>query len=237
MIPPAFLQDLLSRVDVVDQVGRHVQLKRGGANWSGLCPFHAEKSPSFTVSPSKQFYHCFGCGAHGDAIRFLVEYSGMSFIDAVKELAQQVGMSVPDDDRTPQQREQAEAQKQRRATLSDVLAKAADAYRKQLRQSPRAIEYLKGRGLTGEIASRFGLGYATEGWRGLASVFPSYDDPLLEESGLVIAKQGDDESTEASAGTTPGQASVAEPADLRASRAAFLAAMRCSISSTGTGGF
>lgn len=195
MIPPAFLQDLLSRVDVVELVGRHVQLKRGGANWSGLCPFHAEKSPSFTVSPSKQFYHCFGCGAHGDAIRFLVEHSGMSFIDAVKELAQQVGMTVPDDDRTPQQREQAEAQKQRRATLSDVLAKASDAYRKQLRQSPRAIEYLKGRGLSGEIAARFGLGYAAEGWRGLASVFPNYDDPLLEESGLVIA-HGDEQDDE-----------------------------------------
>lgn len=195
MIPPAFLQDLLSRVDVVELVGRHVQLRRGGANWSGLCPFHAEKSPSFTVSPSKQFYHCFGCGAHGDAIRFLVEHSGMSFIDAVKDLAQQVGMTVPDDERTPQQREQAEAQKQRRATLSDVLAKASDAYRKQLRQSPRAIEYLKGRGLSGEIAARFGLGYATEGWRGLASVFPNYDDPLLEESGLVIV-QGDEQDDE-----------------------------------------
>lgn len=196
MIPPAFLQDLLSRVDVVELVGRHVQLKRGGANWSGLCPFHAEKSPSFTVSPSKQFYHCFGCGAHGDAIRFLVEHSGMSFIDAVKDLAQQVGMTVPDDDRTPQQREQAEAQKQRRATLSDVLAKASDAYRKQLRQSPRAIDYLKGRGLSGEIAARFGLGYAAEGWRGLASVFPNYDDPLLEESGLVIV-QGAEQDDEA----------------------------------------
>ena len=195
MIPPAFLQDLLSRVDVVELVGRHVQLKRGGANWSGLCPFHAEKSPSFTVSPSKQFYHCFGCGAHGDAIRFLVEHSGMSFIDAVKDLAQQVGMTVPDDERTPQQREQAEAQKQRRATLSDVLAKASDAYRKQLRQSPRAIEYLKGRGLSGEIAARFGLGYAPEGWRGLASVFPNYDDPLLEESGLVIV-HGDEQDDE-----------------------------------------
>ena len=195
MIPPAFLQDLLSRVDVVELVGRHVQLRRGGANWSGLCPFHAEKSPSFTVSPSKQFYHCFGCGAHGDAIRFLVEHSGMSFIDAVKDLAQQVGMTVPDDERTPQQREQAEAQKQRRATLSDVLAKASEAYRKQLRQSPRAIEYLKGRGLSGEIAARFGLGYATEGWRGLASVFPNYDDPLLEESGLVIV-HGDEQDDE-----------------------------------------
>ncbi len=178
-------------MDIVDIVGRHVQLRKGGANLSGLCPFHAEKSPSFTVSPSKQFYHCFGCGANGDAIRFMTEYSGMSFVDAVKDLAQQVGMTVPDDDVSPAEREQAAAQKQRRATLTDVLAKAAEAYRRQLKASPRAIDYLKGRGLSGEIAAQFGLGYAPDGWRSLASVFPSYDDPLLEESGLVIAKTED----------------------------------------------
>jgi DNA primase len=192
VIPPAFLHDLISRVDIVEVVGRHVQLKKGGANLSGLCPFHAEKSPSFTVSPSKQFYHCFGCGANGDAIRFLTEYSGMTFIDAVKDLAQQVGMTVPDEDRSPAEREQAAAEKQRRHTLTDVLARAADAYRKQLRSSPRAIDYLKGRGLSGEIAAQFGLGYAPDGWRNLASVFPSYDDPLLEESGMVITKDADD---------------------------------------------
>ena len=192
MIPPAFLHDLLSRVDIVEVVGRHVQLKKGGANLSGLCPFHAEKSPSFTVSPSKQFYHCFGCGANGDAIRFLTEYSGMSFIDAVKDLAQQVGMAVPEEDLSPAERAQATAQKQRRTTLTDVLAKCADNYRKQLKASPRAVDYLKGRGLSGDIAAQFGLGYAPEGWRSLASVFPSYDDPLLEESGMVISKVGDE---------------------------------------------
>jgi DNA primase len=194
VIPPTFIHDLLSRVDIVDIVGRHVQLKKGGANLSGLCPFHAEKSPSFTVSPSKQFYHCFGCGANGDAIRFMTEYSGMSFIEAVKDLAQQVGMSVPEDDVSPAEREHAAAQKQRRTTLTEVLAKAAEGYRKQLKASPRAIEYLKGRGLSGEIAARFGLGYAPDGWRSLASIFPNYDDPLLEESGLVIAKPADDEA-------------------------------------------
>ncbi|HZT55366.1 MAG TPA: DNA primase [Burkholderiaceae bacterium] len=192
MIPPTFIQDLLSRVDIVEVVGRHVQLKKGGANLSGLCPFHAEKSPSFTVSPSKQFYHCFGCGANGDAIRFLTEYSGMSFIDAVKDLAQQVGLQLPEEDSSPAERAHAAAQKQRRSTLTEVLAKAADAYRKHLKQSPRAIDYLKGRGLSGEIAQQFGLGYAPDGWRSLASVFPSYDDPLLEESGMVIAKDGED---------------------------------------------
>ncbi len=191
MIPAGFLHELLARVDIVDVVGRHVQLKKGGANLSGLCPFHAEKSPSFTVSPSKQFYHCFGCGASGDAIRFLTEYSGMTFVDAVKDLAQQVGLTVPEDDSSPAEREHAAAQKQRRATLTDVLAKAAEAYRKQLKASPRAVDYLKHRGLSGEIAAQFGLGYAPDGWRNLASVFPDYEDPLLEESGLVIAHAGD----------------------------------------------
>ncbi|MBC7731876.1 MAG: DNA primase [Bacteriovorax sp.] len=196
MIPPAFIQDLLSRVDIAEVVGRHVQLRKGGANLSGLCPFHAEKSPSFTVSPTKQFYHCFGCGASGDAIRFLTEYSGMTFLDAVKDLAQQVGMTVPEEDSSPAEREQAAAQKQRRNTLTDVLAKATDHYRKQLKNSPRAVDYLKGRGLSGEIAAQFGLGYAPEGWRGLASVFPHYDDPLLAESGMVIV-QGDEGADEA----------------------------------------
>ncbi len=196
MIPPAFIQDLLSRVDIVEVVGRHVQLKKSGLNFSGLCPFHAEKSPSFTVTPTKQFYHCFGCGAHGDAIGFLSEHSGMPFVEAVKDLAQQVGMTVPDDDSSPAERERAAAQKQRQATLTDVLAKAAEHYRKQLKGSPRAVDYLKGRGLSGEIAAQFGLGYAPDGWRGLASVFPNYDDPLLAESGMVIV-QGTEDDDEA----------------------------------------
>jgi DNA primase len=195
VIPPTFIQDLLSRVDIVEVVGRHVQLKKAGLNFSGLCPFHAEKSPSFTVTPTKQFYHCFGCGANGNSIRFLTEYVGLPFVEAVKDLAQQVGMTVPDDDSSPAERERAAAHKQRQATLSDVLARAAEHYRSHLKGSPRAIDYLKGRGLSGEVAAQFGLGYAPEGWRGLASVFPSYDDPLLEESGMVIV-QGDDEAVD-----------------------------------------
>jgi DNA primase len=186
MIPPAFVQDLLARVDIVDVVGRHVQLKKSGANLSGLCPFHAEKSPSFTVSPSKQFYHCFGCGVSGDAIRFLSEYTGAAFRDAVEELAQQVGMKVPDEDKSPLERERASAAKQQRESLSDVLRKAAEFYRGQLRATPRAIDYLKRRGVTGEIAAEFAIGYAPDGWRGLANAFPRYDDQLLEECGLVI---------------------------------------------------
>ena len=196
MIPPAFIHDLLARVDIVEVVGRHVQLKKAGINHKGLCPFHGEKSPSFIVSPTRQTYHCFGCGVHGNAVGFLMEHSGLGFIDAVQDLAQQVGMTVPEDESTPAERERAAAQKQRQATLNDVLAKAAEHYRRQLKTSPRAVDYLKSRGLSGEIAAQFGLGYAPEGWRGLASAFPSYDDPLLEESGMVI-NQGDEDTNEA----------------------------------------
>src|SRR5471032_2801567 len=171
VIPQSFISDLLNRVDIVDVVGRYVQLKKGGANFMGLCPFHSEKSPSFTVSPTKQFYHCFGCGAHGTSIGFLIEYSGMGFVDAVKELAQNCGMVVPeqDDKIPPAQRAQMAAQSM---ALTEAMTKAGDFYRAQLRGATDAIAYLKNRGLTGEIAARFGLGYAPSGWDGLRAVFP-----------------------------------------------------------------
>ena len=190
-IPQNFIQELIARADVVEIVGRHVQLKKTGANFSGLCPFHAEKSPSFTVSPSKQFYHCFGCGKNGNALGFLVDYAGMSFPEAVKDLAGQYGMQVPEEDIPPAERARQAEQREKQATLNDVLEKAGAAYRKQLRISPRAVDYLKGRGVSGEIAKRYGLGYAPEGWRSLASIFPAYDDPLLAESGLVIVNEED----------------------------------------------
>ena len=191
MIPPSFIQDLLSRVDVVDIVGRYVQLKKGGANYMGLCPFHNEKSPSFTVSPTKQFYHCFGCGAHGTAIGFLIEYSGMGFVEAVKDLAQNVGMIVPEnEDRLPPaQRAQEQA---RTLALSDAMTRACDFYRQQLRGAEQAKQYLIGRGLTGEVAARFGMGYAPDGWDGLRAVFPEYADSALVEAGLVIDRSDED---------------------------------------------
>ncbi|RNF29863.1 DNA primase [Massilia aurea] len=187
MIPQTFITDLLNRVDIVDIVGRYVQLKKGGANFMGLCPFHNEKSPSFTVSPTKQFYHCFGCGAHGTAIGFLIEYSGMGFVDAVKDLAQNAGMIVPDaDDRIPPA--QRAAQQAQTLAMTDALTQACNFYRAQLREAPNAIAYLKNRGLTGEVAARFGMGYAPSGWDGLRSIFPDYDAHVLVESGLVIDK-------------------------------------------------
>ena len=188
-IPQNFIQELVSRADIVEIVGRHVQLKKGGANYMGLCPFHSEKSPSFSVSPSKQFYHCFGCGKNGNAISFLIENNGMTFIEAVQDLAQQFGMQIPEDDATPQDRERAAQQRAKQATLTDVLEKAGEAYRKHLKNSPKAVAYFRGRGVSGEIAREFGLGYAPEGWRSLASVFPDYDEPLLAESGLVITNE------------------------------------------------
>ncbi|MBC7213626.1 MAG: DNA primase [Burkholderiaceae bacterium] len=190
-IPQSFIEELLARVDVVDVVGRYVPLKKSGANFMGLCPFHAEKSPSFSVSPSKQFFHCFGCGKSGDAIGFLMEHAGLDFIEAVHELAQQVGLQVPEEHGSAQDKARAAAQRQQRATLTEVLARAAAAYGEELRKSPRAIAYLKGRGVSGAVAKRYGLGYAPEGWHKLAGVFAHYDDPLLEEAGLVIVQAED----------------------------------------------
>ena len=208
MIPQGFVHDLLARTDIVGVVGQAVELKRAGSSFKGLCPFHAEKSPSFTVSASRQTFHCFGCGAHGNAVGFLMEHHGLGFVEAVRDLAQQAGLSVPEDAASPAEREVAAAHKQKQATLSDVLLRAAEHYRKQLKANDRAVAYLKGRGLSGEVASRFMLGYAPAGWRALASAFPAYDDPLLAESGLVISAAATpadvgDESARASEAAAP----------------------------------
>ena len=185
MIPNDFIQTLLDRVDIVDVIDRHVPLKKSGANYSACCPFHSEKTPSFTVSPTKQFYHCFGCGAHGTAIGFLIEYGGKSFPDAVEELARDVGLEVPHDERPGEadRREQA-------SDLTSLMLAAARYYRGALKASPRAIDYLKQRGLTGMIAARYGIGYAPDAWQSLAATVPDYAEPALEVAGLVIAGEG-----------------------------------------------
>ncbi len=186
MIPESFVQDLLARVDVVDVVGRYVQLRKGGANLLGLCPFHNEKSPSFTVSPTKQFYHCFGCGAHGSAISFLIEHTGASFPEAVRSLAASAGMTVPEEQRSPRQRAASQRYKEEASRQQQILDTAQAHYLAELKASQPAIRYLKQRGITGEIAARFGLGWAGTDRRGLAKAFPHYEEPLLVESGLVI---------------------------------------------------
>lgn len=186
MIPDTFVQDLLARVSVEDVVGRYVQLRKGGANLLGLCPFHDEKTPSFTVSPTKQFYHCFGCGAHGSAISFLIEHTGATFPEAVRTLAAEVGMAVPEAPRSPRQREAARRRKAEVSRHEQVLELAHGHYVQQLKNSEQAIGYLKQRGLSGKVAARFGLGWSGGGRRGLAAVMPDYEDAVLVESGLVI---------------------------------------------------
>ncbi len=196
MIPQDFIQELLARADIVEIVGSSVQLKKAGTNYKGLCPFHSEKSPSFTVSPGKQFYHCFGCGAHGTAIGFLMEHLGLSFPDSVRELAARSGMTVPQPQLDSRQQQQVQAQRDLRRTLHEVLEQANSHYRDRLRASPRAIDYLKGRGLTGRIAARFGLGYAPDDWQALAAAFPNYDADPLVQSGLVVARDTAGETLE-----------------------------------------
>ncbi|HEY9146283.1 MAG TPA: CHC2 zinc finger domain-containing protein, partial [Thiobacillus sp.] len=155
MIPRDFIDTLLARVDIVDVIDRRVPLKKAGQNYQACCPFHSEKTPSFTVSPTKQFYHCFGCGAHGTALGFLMEYEHMSFPDAVAALAQDVGLPVPESGEPDRPKPP--------PALWDALEQAAQFYKKQLKQTPRAIDYLKRRGLTGAIAARYGIGYAPDG--------------------------------------------------------------------------
>ncbi len=182
LIPKSFIQDLLNRLDIVDVVERYVPLKKAGANFVACCPFHSEKSPSFTVSQSKQFYHCFGCGAHGTAIGFVMEHAGFGYVEAIEELARSVGLDVP------RERPAAGEAHQRIAPdLYEVMQAATRYYREQLKQSPRAIDYLKQRGLSGEIAAKFGIGYAPDAWQNLAAAFPDYQSNVLTETGLVIA--------------------------------------------------
>jgi DNA primase len=183
VIPDSFKQELLHRVDVVDVIERYVPLKKGGSNYLACCPFHSEKTPSFTVSPSKQFYHCFGCGVHGNAISFLMEYQGLGYVEAVRDLAESVGMKMPEFE--PRERKADSG-----PDLYAIMEQACDYYREQLRNSPRAVEYLKGRGLTGKIAARFGIGYAPDGWQNLERVFPDYADKALKDAGLVIDGEG-----------------------------------------------
>jgi DNA primase len=185
MIPNDFIQTLLGRVDIVDVIDRSVPLKKAGANYQACCPFHSEKTPSFTVSPTKQFYHCFGCGAHGTAIGFLMEHDGKSFPEAVESLARDAGLTVPHTESTGE-RERREAS----ADLSEILLTAAKFYRAKLKDAPDAIAYLKRRGLTGAVAAHFGVGFAPDAWQGLSAAYADYDDPVLEAAGLVIRGDG-----------------------------------------------
>ena len=184
-IPQQFIDELLSRVDIVEVINNRVPLKKAGREFQACCPFHGEKTPSFTVSPSKQFYHCFGCGAHGTALGFLMEYDRLSFPEAIEELATQMGMEVPREasfDNGPNHR-----------PIYELMEKVADYYAEQLRShpdAPRAIDYLKRRGLSGEIAALFKLGFAPPGWDNVLKRFgtDSQKIQLLRDGGLIQEK-------------------------------------------------
>ncbi len=178
LIPDSFIEELLGRLDIVEVIERRVPLKKAGREYQARCPFHDEKTPSFTVSPQKQFYHCFGCGAHGTAIGFLMNYEGFEFVDAVEELARLVGLEVP--------REAASAPRPAEG-LYELMATAAAWYQEQLRQSTEAIDYLKSRGLSGEIAAQFGIGFAPGSWDGLLKELGTSDRHLglLKRAGLL----------------------------------------------------
>ena len=183
MIPQSFIQELLSRVDLVEIINKVVPLKKTGKNYMACCPFHKEKTPSFSVSPQKQFYKCFGCGASGSAIGFVMQYEGLGYVDAIKRLAEMVGMTVPEEPGAARRHAQAR-------TLTDLMGLAQAFYTDALKQNQRCIDYLKLRGITGETAARFGLGYSPDGWQSLKDIFgDQYESDQLQEvkgCGLVI---------------------------------------------------
>jgi len=186
-IPKKFIDDLLSRIDIIDVIDARVPLKKAGKDYKACCPFHEEKTPSFTVSQDKQFYHCFGCGVNGSAIKFLMDYEHMSFPEAVKDLAQRAGVSVPQDS------QYSEDKPDITAPLLDVLGQADRFYRRMLREHPQAheaIDYLKRRGLSGEIAADFGLGFAPYGWDNLLKAVGATEESrtALLAAGLLVKK-------------------------------------------------
>ncbi|MDP6674837.1 MAG: DNA primase [Gammaproteobacteria bacterium] len=182
LIPQDFIDDLIDRTDIVEVIGSRVQLKKAGREYKSPCPFHNEKTPSFTVSPQKGFYHCFGCGAHGTVLSFLLEFDRLEFPEAVEELAHIAGLTVPRD-------EQAERSAPT-APIYEILTKAAKIYQRALKDNPPAIEYLKGRGLSGETVREFGVGYAPGGWDFLLRQFPDREDVQrdLLSAGLIAPR-------------------------------------------------
>lgn len=189
-IPDSFIENLLTRSDIVGVVGRYVPLKKQGANFLGLCPFHSERTPSFSVSVVRQRFHCFGCSESGDAIDFLQKHTGFGFLEAVEALAQEMGLQVPQGAITAQEREEAAKRRLQQKSLQEALALANDEYQRQLRRRPAAIEYLKGRGLDGKTCKRYGIGYAPQQSKHLSIVFNDYStNPLLVEAGLVVVNE------------------------------------------------
>lgn len=196
LIPRQFIDDLLARTDIVDLINGRVPLKKAGKNYQACCPFHTEKSPSFSVSPDKQFYHCFGCGEHGNAISFVMEFDRLDFVDAIEELASFAGMEVPREEtkQTPAQQQQyIKAQQQKKDDFA-VMEQICRFYQQQLKVASDkdiAVNYLKSRGLSGAIAKRFGIGYISDAWDGMMNVFGNTKATAKQMVELGMAIEGD----------------------------------------------
>ncbi len=187
-IPQNFIDEVVARTDIVEIIGTRIALKKAGREWKACCPFHGEKTPSFTVSQTKQFYHCFGCGAHGTALGFLIEHDRMSFVEAVEDLANRAGLEIPrEGPSTPSDRDRQESD------LFALMTQADQHFRECLRDSDRAKDYLKGRGLSGETAARYHLGYAPPGWDAVLKKFGATEAgrTALSDCGLIIERSGD----------------------------------------------
>ena len=182
LIPKQFIVDLIDRADVVEVVGRRVQLKKAGKEYKACCPFHDEKTPSFTVSPAKGFYHCFGCGAHGNALDFLMEYDHMEFVEAVESLAGTMGVEVP--------REESQRPARSYDALFDLVARVERYFQAELKTNDAAVAYLKDRGIDGATAKRFGIGYAPAGWSNVLDKFGTSTEAIerLLATGLIIRR-------------------------------------------------
>jgi DNA primase len=182
LIPQDFIDDLVARADIVEVIGRRVQLKKAGREFKACCPFHDEKTPSFTVSPTKGFYHCFGCGAHGTAVGFLMDFDHMSFVEAIESLAHSMGVEVP--------RDESDRPARRYDELFDLLVRVERFWQQGLRKNAAAVDYLKQRGIDGNTARRFGLGYAADGWSAVLDKFGTSQEAIdrLLAAGLVIRK-------------------------------------------------
>ena len=183
LIPDSFIEELLARTDIVEVIERRVELKRAGSEFQARCPFHEEKTPSFTVSPRKQFYHCFGCGAHGSAIGFLMNYEGLEFVDAVEDLAKNAGLQVPRSET---------GRSKPRTGLYEMLESAAGFFQAQLREHQPAVDYLKSRGLSGKISRDFGVGYAPDSWDALQKHLGTGEREmkLMQRAGLLSQGKG-----------------------------------------------
>ncbi|MDO9521793.1 MAG: DNA primase [Pseudohongiella sp.] len=192
LIPQSFIDDLISRVDIVEVIDKRVKLRKTGKNYSACCPFHQEKTPSFSVEPDKQFYYCFGCGAAGNALGFVMNFDQKEFPEAVESLAQDYGLTVPREEKSGQSQQR----RQEHEDLLSALEQASLYYQQELRQHKgreRAVNYLKGRGLTGQVAKKFGIGFAPPGWENLLQHLEHYkiSRTVQEKAGLIIPREAE----------------------------------------------